>query len=263
MQAADIQTQFVDAFNMLGETQYFGGQVHRALVNQALYQLVANAKVKFSIEDNIAKSETGAPSPEQQDLLDTVEARIQQAKKQLNVHTLQAAPGYYGISADWFVDRQTEMPEALTQTEELEVQASYRNALKQFPKDYMFKPSLEQFRDQALKDKQSQVAQYTHLAARLKDYCNEALDNARHSAFDYFDDFMPSDQQLIAVCKKALKTVEQQTAKMVVSRNLNWQADIVIMGEFAKRMDRIASDLETQIENAAFEPFGMAGNETH
>lgn len=263
MSTQNIQVQFEKAIEILDDTVAFKGQFFKALCNQAVFDIVNNQKVITDIDNQRANDPDLVMSEQQLGYYDRCLDNVRDAGRVLDIAYLQASFGQYSLNPDFFVKLACEVPDQLTNAEKLEIQAQYRNVLKLLPKDYKFKPSIDDYMSDALAKKQSNAARYKDMTAVLTDFCNDRIEDAKTFAGEFYTDLVPTDRHLLRIIKKGLASVQKETLNMLGNRNPNIQADIIIMHEFANILDPLATQLEQQIEQASNEPFGMVGNATH
>lgn len=261
-----IQVAFERAMELLDDTQRFGSQFYSALCNQAVFDIVNNQKVVFDMEDQLATNPDLVLSPAQLNYLDQCRRSVGDAGRVLDVSYLRSSfNSNWDLSPDWAVKIACEVPDKLTVADEMLCKQAYRNMLSALPSDYpdYAKPTLESVIAEELATKIARASKYVDMQQRLLDFTNERIAEAKTTTIEFFADFRPNDRHLLRICKKAMQTIEKQTLRMFSSRNPNEQADIVIMGEFGKRMDVLTDMLELSIETASNDPFGMESNATH
>lgn len=261
-----IQVAFEAAVELLEDTQRFGGQFYSALCNQAVFDIVNNQKVVFDMEDQLATNPDLELTLAQANYLDQCRKAVRDAGRVIDVAYLRSSfTSNYDLSPTWAVKIACEVPDKLTAADEALCKQAYRNMLSALPKDYpdYAKPTLQSVLDEELQTKVARASKYVDMQQRLLDFTNERINEAKSTTIEFFADFAPNDRHLLRICKKAMQTIEKQTLRMFSSRNPNEQADLVIMGEFGKRMDALTGMLELSIETTSNDPFGMVNNATH
>ena len=263
MATQNIQVNFERALELLDDTVAFKGRFYKALCNQAVFDIVNNQKVVTDIDNQRADNAELVMSEQQLTYYDNCAIKVEQACMVLKIAYLQASFGQYSLNPDFFVSLACTVPNELSVTEKQEVQAQYRNALKTLPKDYKFKPTLEEYEQDALQKKRANASRYRNMGPVLTDFCNVQIDLAKSFAGEFYTDLVPNDRHLLRIINKGLETVRKETLNMLGNRNPNIQADVMIMHEFANLLDPLSAQLEQQIENTANEPFGEIGNAMH